>query len=93
MDAEALLTISESIDLYFNQRKFFVMVISTTNVSYKSSDVYVVYVRCGTHDYIAGTRESKMSTSVVTLSLYLLTGKKIIIVFELCLFLWKKTQW
>ena len=42
MDAEALLTIPESIDLYFNQRKFFVMVISTTNVPYKSSDIYVL---------------------------------------------------
>ena len=70
MDAEALLTIPESIDLYFNQRKFFVMVISTTNVPYKSSDVYVVYVRCGTHVYIAGTRESKMSMSAFVVTLW-----------------------
>ena len=42
MDAEALLTIPESIDLYFNPRKFFVTVISTTNAPYKSSDIYVL---------------------------------------------------
>ena len=42
MDAEVLLTIPESIDLYLNQRKFFVMVISTTNGPYKRSE-YMCY--------------------------------------------------
>ena len=82
MDAEALLTIPEIIDLYFNQRKssaLRMLLIKVVNIC--------AIVRCGTHDYIAGTRKSKMSTSVVTLCLYFLTGKKIIISFEHCLFL------